>query len=137
MSEANAVEAGKKRAAVTFNLASWDGDWETAAVEAHNYIAALEARNAELEERWDQLQADDHAILQHATVYDYNRHGVVAFQQDGLDTAKFKALAETRQECVVFVFLTPAAAVALAQQQAPATGSETAGEANTEGNNER
>lgn len=46
-----ALEAGlatKKRAyTVANNLATWDGDWETVAVEAGAYIKALEAALAE------------------------------------------------------------------------------------------
>lgn len=41
--------------------------------------------------------------LDRATVYDYNRHGIVAFKGEGINVEQLKAWAETGQKLVVYI----------------------------------
>lgn len=43
--------------------------------------------------------------LKNATVYDYNRHGVVAFKVDDLDTKALKELADRRAKVSILVYI--------------------------------
>lgn len=67
-------------------------------------IVALEARNRKLERWFDAINGDEITLLQSATVYDYHRHGIVAFQSDAISMTAFKALADERRSVTVVVF---------------------------------
>lgn len=68
------------------------------------YVAQMLDALAQAEARWEQLHADDYFLLQSATVYDYNRAGVVAFKSEFVPVELLKMLADERRDCVVMVF---------------------------------
>lgn len=53
-----ALAEARKRANVAYNLAGWDGDWETAADEAHKCIRLLERHTAQLQARLAAVEAE-------------------------------------------------------------------------------
>lgn len=67
-------------------------------------LARLRAENTRLQKWLDDIHADDIMVFQHATVYDYNRAGVVAFKVRDFDVDTFKTLADGHTQVIVAVY---------------------------------